>query len=139
MHEVYVTLGITGGLVLAVIFKARPRDFGWVALAAALSFGGSRAGSALFGPEVGVCTGAFLLGAGANLVARWLDRPAGVLLVPGLMLIVPGSVGFGSVSSFLSNNVVTGVETAFHAAMIAVSLVMGLLLANAVVPPRRAL
>ena len=59
--------------------------------------------------------------------------------VPGLMLIVPGSVGFGSVASFLNSNVFTGVEAAFRMSMIVVSLVTGLLLANAVVQPKNEL
>jgi uncharacterized membrane protein YjjP (DUF1212 family) len=130
---------VVSPFVLAVIFKARPRDIGWIALAATVSFGGARVGTGLLGPQFGVCIGALLLGVSSNLYARWLDRPAGVQLVPGLMLIVPGSIGFGSVQSFLSNNVVTGVDAAFRAVMIAVALVMGLLLANAVVPPRRVL
>ncbi len=121
---------------LAVIFKARPREFALVALGAVLSFGGARAGSLLFGPQLGVSLGAFLLGVGSNLSARWNDRPSAVHTVPGLMLIVPGSVGFGSISSFLSENVVTGVEAAFRMSIIAVALVTGLLLANAVVRPR---
>lgn len=125
--------------IFAVIFKARPRDIGWVALGAASSFGGARAGALLLGPQFGVCVGALLLGAVSNLCSRWLDRPSAVQTVPGLMLIVPGSVGFGSIQSFLSANVVTGVEAAFRMSMIAVALVTGLLLANAVVPPRRAL
>jgi uncharacterized membrane protein YjjP (DUF1212 family) len=125
--------------VLAVIFKARPRDVGWVALGAACSFGGARLGTHLLGPQFGVCVGALLLGVGSNLAARWLDRPSAVLTVPGLMLIVPGSIGFGSIQSFLNENVLTGVEAAFRMSMIVVSLVTGLLLANAIVPPRRAL
>jgi uncharacterized membrane protein YjjP (DUF1212 family) len=133
-----VALAVTP-FVLAVIFKARPRDVGWVAAGAACSFGGARLGTLLLGPEFGVCVGALLLGVGSNLAARWRDRPSAVLTVPGLMLIVPGSVGFGSVSSFLNENVVTGVEAGFHMSMIVVSLVTGLLLAGAIVPPRRAL
>jgi uncharacterized membrane protein YjjP (DUF1212 family) len=126
-------------LVLGVIFKARPRDFGWVALGAALAFGGARAGAHMFGAQFGVCVGAFALGIGSNLCARLLDRPSAVVTVPGLMLLVPGGVGFGSIRKFLDNDVVTGVDAAFTMAMIAVALVTGLLLANAVVPPRRAL
>lgn len=126
---------VVSPFAIMVIFKARPRDVGFVALGAALSFWGARAGAHVLGPEFGVALGAFLLGVGTNLTAWKVSRPSAIQTVPGLMLIVPGSVGFGSVSSFLSANVVTGVEAAFRMSIIVVSLVTGLLLANAVVKP----
>ena len=60
-----------------------------------------------------------------------------VPLVPGLLILVPGTVGFGSLSKFLESDVVSGVATAFKMALIAVALVTGLLLSNVVFPPRR--
>ncbi len=127
------------GLALTVLFRARPRDAGWIVAAGALAFWGARGGAVLLGPELGVAVGALLLGLAANLHARLLDRPAAVLLVPGLMLLVPGSIGFRSVSLLAQHDVVVGVETAFTAVMVAVALVAGLLLANALLPPRREL
>jgi uncharacterized membrane protein YjjP (DUF1212 family) len=126
-------------LALAVLFRARPADAGWIVAAGALAFWGARGGAWLLGPELGVAVGALFLGIAGNLHARLLDRPAAVLLVPGLMLLVPGSIGFRSVSSLAQHDVVVGVETAFTAVMVAVALVAGLLLANALVPPRRSL
>jgi hypothetical protein len=40
-------------------------------------------------------------------------------------------------ASLLERDVVTGIDTAFTMLLAAVSLVAGLLIANAVVPPRR--
>lgn len=130
---------IVTGLALTVLFRARPRDAGWIVLAGALAFWGARWGASVLGPELGVAVGALLLGLAANLHARLLDRPAAVLLVPGLMLLVPGSLGFRSVSLLAQHDIVVGIETAFTAVMVAVALVAGLLLANALLPPRRSL
>jgi uncharacterized membrane protein YjjB (DUF3815 family) len=55
------------------------------------------------------------------------------------MLLVPGGLGFSSLSAMLDKNVVSGVETAFAALMVAVALVAGLLVANVLVPARKAL
>ena len=60
-------------------------------------------------------------------------------MVPGIMLLVPGSIGFRSVTSFVEANALAGVESAFSMMLVAVGLVVGLLLANAAVMPRRAL
>jgi uncharacterized membrane protein YjjB (DUF3815 family) len=60
-------------------------------------------------------------------------------MVPGILFLVPGSVGFRSFASLLESDVVSGVETAFRMALVAIALVAGLLVANVVVPPRKAL
>ena len=56
--------------------------------------------------------------------------------LPGILLLVPGSIGFWSLAALLESDVVSGVETAFRMVLVAVSLVAGLLLADAIVPPR---
>ena len=81
--------------------------------------------------------GALTVGVASNLYAYALRRPASVTLVPGILLLVPGSIGFRSLSSLLDREVVTGVETAFTMVLIGAGLVAGLLLANVLVPERR--
>jgi uncharacterized membrane protein YjjB (DUF3815 family) len=93
----------------------------------------------LLGPELGVFVGAVTIGAAGNLYARLLNRPSAVTLIPGLLLLVPGSVGYGSFARFIERDVTTGLEAAFTMILIAVALVTGLLVSNVVVPPRRAL
>jgi len=126
-------------VAFAVLLKARTRDIGWIVLAGIVSFAGAREGAALLGPELGGFIGALVLGVGSNLYGRLLDRSSMVPLVPGLLILVPGTVGFGSLSKFLESDVVSGVATAFKMALIAVALVTGLLLSNLVFPPRRTL
>lgn len=72
-----------------------------------------------------------------NVYARLLRRPAAVTVVPGLLLLVPGSVGFRSFSLMLEEQTVVGLETAFTMMLVAISLAIGLLFGNVLVPPRR--
>lgn len=130
---------LAAAFAFTVLFRARPRDTGWVVLACAVGFFGGRAGAWLLGPESGAFVGALAAGAAANLYARYLRRPAAVLLVPALILLVPGSVGFVSFTHFIGHDVISGVETAFRMMFVAVALATGLLASNVVVPPRRAL
>ncbi|MGA9521469.1 MAG: threonine/serine exporter family protein [Myxococcaceae bacterium] len=123
----------------AMLFGVKRRDFAWVFLATVLGFVGARLGNMLLGPELGVFLGAFAAAAGSNLFARVLNRPAVVPLFPAIMLLVPGSVGFRGISSLMANDVVSGVQTAFTMVLMAVALVTGLLLANDIIPPKRAL
>ncbi|MCP3098073.1 threonine/serine exporter family protein [Myxococcus sp. K15C18031901] len=127
------------GLAIGVLFRARPRDWGWIAAAGTFAFTGARYGSELLGPQLGAFVGALLLGIGGNVLARLRNKPSVTVVVPGLMLLVPGSVGFRSLSSLLERDVVAGVDTAFNMLMVAVALVAGLLSANALVPPRKVL
>jgi uncharacterized membrane protein YjjB (DUF3815 family) len=128
---------VAAPLGFAVLFRAHARDAIWILLAGALGIGGSRIGSAAFGPELGAFVGALTVGVASNVYAYLLRRPASVTLVPGILLLVPGSIGFRSLSSLLDREVVTGVETAFTMVLIGAGLVAGLLLANVLVPERR--
>jgi uncharacterized membrane protein YjjP (DUF1212 family) len=134
----YAALAATP-FALAVLFRARGRDFGWIWLACIVAFAGARLGARWMGPELGMFLGALALGVASNVRARLLDVPAGVTLVPGLMLLVPGSLGFRSLSSLLARDVVSGLELAFTAVMIAAALVAGLLAANVLVRTQRSL
>lgn len=122
---------------LTVLFRAAPRRMGWIFLGCLAAFYGSRVGSLLLGPELGVFVGAFAVTAGSNLYARILRRPATTTLVPGILLLVPGSTGLGSLSSFLEQETLSGVEKAFSMLIIAAAIVAGMHAANALISPRR--
>jgi uncharacterized membrane protein YjjB (DUF3815 family) len=124
-------------LGFTVLLKAEPRDAPWVVAAGVVGFLGARAGAWLLGPELGAFVGALAVGMAGNGYARLLDRPSAVTVVPGILLLVPGSLGFRSLSSLLDQQTLLGVETAFRMTLVAISLVTGLLFANLVVPPRR--
>lgn len=126
-------------LAFAVLLRSAPRDLPLTVAAGAVAFGGARLGASLLGPELGAMLGATVIGTAANLFARLRHRPASVALVPGLLLLVPGSFGFRSFAALLEHDVVGGLEIAFRMVLVAMALVTGLLLANVLVPPRRSL
>ncbi len=125
-------------LGFTILLKAEPRDIPWIIAAGLVAYGGAYAGSNALGPELGAFVGGLLTGIGSNWYARLTNRPSQITLVPGLLLLVPGSVGMRSLASLLDKNVLVGVESAFGMVLIAVSLVAGILIAN-VVSPRRQL
>jgi uncharacterized membrane protein YjjP (DUF1212 family) len=130
---------VASALGVAVLVQARPRAFGWIISACAVGYAGSRYGTALLGPELGVLVGAFALGVLSNTYARWLGRPAQVVSVPAVLLLVPGSMGLRGMTSLLDQQTLTGIETVFAMFIVAIAIVAGLLIANAVVQPRRSL
>lgn len=129
---------VTASLGVTVLLRAAPRAFGWILLASLVAYLGTRAGSEWLGKDMGVLIGAFALGVLGNIYSRWLQRPAQVVVVPAMLLLVPGSLGFRAMSSLLGHQTLTGVETMFIMFVVAIAIVAGLLVANAVVSPRRA-
>ena len=124
---------------LQVIFSAQPRHLPWVMSSVAAATGAARLGAAALGPDVGALTGALAAGLVGNVGARWLRRPAVVGILPGLLLLVPGSLGIRALSALLAEEATVGLTTAFSTMVTAVSLVSGLFLANLLVSPRRSL
>ncbi|HKV39947.1 MAG TPA: threonine/serine exporter family protein [Blastocatellia bacterium] len=125
-------------LAFAVLLKARKHDLGWILLACMGGFAGARFGGLLLGPELGGFLGALVLGMGGNAYARLLDKTSAILLAPGMLILVPGTVGFSSLSKFLKSDAVSGVQTAFNMSVIAIALVTGLLVANVLIPQHEA-
>ena len=128
---------VVASLAFVVLLRALPEDAGWILAAGALAVWGGHLGSEALGVELGVFVGALVVGVASNFYARYRDRPATITLVPGILLLVPGSVGFRSLASLLQRQVVVGVETAFTMIITAVALAAGLLIANIVSPGRR--
>lgn len=130
---------VVGAFAFAVLLRARWAHVPQIGLAVAVAFLAERAGSGWLSPALGGGVGAFALTAASNALARLLDRPAAVTQVPGIWLLVPGSLGFRAVQALLAQDVVRGVDAAFSTALSAMALVAGTLLANAVIAPRRTL
>jgi uncharacterized membrane protein YjjP (DUF1212 family) len=123
----------------AVLFRAARRDFPLVMAAAALGYLITYFGGLYFSPEFGVFLAGLTMGALSNLYARLTNRPGALVREPGIILLVPGSVGFLSVSLIAGRDVFLGINTAISLIAILVCLVAGLLFGDLIVAPRRSL
>ncbi len=119
-----------------VLFRAAPSKLPWIALGAAVAFWSARLGARAMGPEVGAFVGALTIGAVSNALARRRGHPPALTLLPGLILLVPGSVGLRSLTMFMDGALLPGIDAAFDMMLLAVALVAGLLTANVIVDPR---
>lgn len=128
---------IVNAMALSVLFQARLKDAPIILVAAATAFLGARYGSEYLGLELGTCLGAYLVGTVGTILSRWRNIPSATPILPALLLLVPGSLGFRSLSALIAKDVVSGVEAGFTMAMIALALVTGLLLANLTIEPRK--
>ena len=126
-----------GAALLHDHLPRRFRDAPWIVLGGALGVMGGRVGAMQFGPELGAFVGSFAVALISTAYERLRKRPAAVVLVPGLLLLVPGSVGFRSITSLMERQAIAGIETAFSTALTSIALVAGLLVAGVVAPEPR--
>lgn len=126
-------------LAFSILFQARVREWPVISIVSWLGVLAARGGQDLLGAEFGPFFGALTVGLGSNCYARWFDRPAMIPLTPGTLILVPGSLGYLSLTSFLDQRTLEGIDLAFNMVLVAVALVGGFLAANAILPPKRSL
>lgn len=135
LHYIWVAI-VAAALAFAVLLKADRRDIPWIVLGACVSILASRLGSLVVGPEMAPFFGSFGVAVAGWLFATRTSRPASVVVAPGILVLVPGSIGFRSIAALMDRSVVAGIDTAMSALVTAIALVVGLLVANVVMPSR---
>lgn len=126
-------------LAFTVLFNARLKDAVWIYGACYLSLLCAQLIAANLGPEPGAFISALLIASASNYYSRTQKKPAAVMLLPGLLLLVPGSIGFKGINSLIEQDTLTGLNLSFEMFIVAVSLVAGILFANILVPSKRSL
>jgi uncharacterized membrane protein YjjP (DUF1212 family) len=130
---------LISAISFSVLFKALLRDVPLAIGAAILGYACTRVGGELYGAEFGVFIAGLIVALAANSYARLFRRPGAVIRLPGIILLVPGSVGFKSLFFVFQKDVFLGLDTAVSLLLLLVSLVAGILLASTLVPPRNSL
>jgi uncharacterized membrane protein YjjB (DUF3815 family) len=93
-------------------------------------------GKAILGAPAGVFVSALSLGVVGGGVAVPLRRSPLVFIVPGILMLVPGSAGFNSLLQLLAGQTVSGIEAGFNTFVTAMAIAYGLMV-SAVILPRR--
>lgn len=118
-----------------ILLRGTRSQAGWILLAVAIGYGGARLGRALLTPELGAFVGALLVTMAGNLFARWRRRPAAVVRTPGLLLLVPGSLGFRGLTNAVAGDFTQSVQFLFDMLLVGGALVAGMLMAGVLFPP----
>lgn len=117
-------------LGFVILFKAKLKDFLWIALACWISYFSYTISSSFLEPAFAVFLSSFILGLASNSFGKWTQRNESLLLVPGMILLVPGSLGFMSITNLIQSNITQGIETSLLMLGTSLALVFGLLFAN---------
>jgi len=132
----YVSLPVTA-FMSAVTFKTSHQDLKWATLAGIFGFLCAKLGAHYLGAELGMFFGGACVGAMSNIFARVKDCPSSLFQFPGIILLVPGSIGYRSLSFLFEKNLVSGLETAFTMITLAMALVVGIFFGNILISPRK--
>lgn len=133
-----ITLPLTA-LMSTVNFKAQKSDWKWVTFAGIFGYCCSKLGAFYLGPELGIFFGGACVGSAANIFARLQNRPSSIFQFPGIILLVPGSIGYRSISFLFERDVLGGLDTAFTMVTLVLSLVVGVFVGNTFIKPRSSL
>ncbi|MBT8074741.1 MAG: threonine/serine exporter family protein [Xanthomonadales bacterium] len=120
-----------------VLFSARRKDFHIAMLAAILSYVISRIGVAAGGLEFGVLLASMSIAVLANLYGRVFKQTGALIRVPGVILLVPGTVGYHGATALFLDGGANLSDTVMLALRLLIALVGGLLFGNTLLPPRR--
>jgi uncharacterized membrane protein YjjB (DUF3815 family) len=114
---------VVSAYAFAVLFRAHRRDYWLVMGSAMLGYIVTRWAGSKLGNDAGVFFGSMVIAAVSNVYARWANRPGALVRVPGIVLLVPGSVGFRSLTFVLERDLMLGLNTAVEVLTVLIVLV----------------
>ena len=127
---------VAAGLVFTVTLRARYRDAVVMCAATVLALGANEVGARIFGDQAAVFVAALVVGLAGGLLGLRLRRSPLVFIVPGILMLVPGSAGFNSLLQLLTDQTVSGITAGFDTFVTAMSIAYGLIVSAAVLPNR---
>jgi uncharacterized membrane protein YjjP (DUF1212 family) len=77
---------------------------------------------------------AFAVSFAGHVYHKFTDKPAMLVQVPGLLTLVPGSVGFRGLNALIEQNFLEGIRITTDMILTATALAVGTLLANGIAP-----
>jgi uncharacterized membrane protein YjjP (DUF1212 family) len=133
---IYVVAAAAAGLAFTITLRAPIRSAPLMCSAAILAILVNQAGKDLLGAAAGVFVAAFAIGLVGTVLGVVLRRSALVFIVPGVLMLVPGSAGFNSLLQLLTGQTVSGIEAGFNTFVTAMSIAYGLMVSAVVLPER---
>lgn len=131
---IQLAAAVLAAVAFTATLRARSRDAVVMAAATCLAVGANDLGERLFGDEAAVFIASVVVGVIGALVGIGLRRSTLVFVVPGVLMLVPGSAGFNSVLQLLADQTVSGITAAFDTFVTAMSIAYGLMVATVLVP-----
>jgi len=128
-----------GSISFTIIFNARSKDFIWIFFSGFVAIIVMKLSGLGLPSELALFFAGLAVGVASNSFARIFNRPAMLPLLPGIIFLVPGSIGFKGLNLIFQTHYVQGLGNGFKMLIVAMTIVAGLFFANVFVNPRRSL
>ena len=125
------------GLGIALALHARYRDVGWIVASCTATVALGHWLPALGITQASPFATAFAIGVAASFGARALRIPQSVVLVPALLVLVPGSLSYESLLYVFQADATDAVSLAVRALLASILIVAGFLTSQVLSPPAR--
>jgi uncharacterized membrane protein YjjP (DUF1212 family) len=132
----HVLGALAAGLAFTVTLRAPSRTAPVMCASTVLAILTNAAGRELLGAPAGVFVAALAIGVAGGVLAAPLRLSPLVFIVPGVLILVPGSAGFNSLVQLLAGQTVSGIDAGFNTFVTAMSIAYGLMVATVVLPRR---
>ena len=124
------------GVGMYLFMSIRNKDLPWVILILYIAFFGQQAGNYLIGGFFGAFSGSLLMAISGTIIERRDHKtPSFVSIMPAFWILVPGSLGFMSLATFISQSYIAAITDAVMVAMTIVAISLGLLLGAVITEP----
>lgn len=127
LWHILTFFGVAGSF--NVLLNANLRQWPGMTFASAVGLLISEFGASL-DPNLITMLCALTVGLLGTALARYLNQNALTIILSGILMLVPGSVGLRGVTALLQQNTVSGVQFGFSMLLIALSIAIGLLVAR---------
>ncbi len=119
-----------------LFMSIRNKDMPWVILILYIAFFGQQIGNHFVGGFFGAFSGLLLMAISGTLIERRDHKtPSFVSIMPAFWILVPGSLGFISLATFVNQNYFAAITDATVVAMTIVAISLGLLLGAVITEP----
>ena len=125
-------------LGLVFVFQVRQPDLGWVILAGGFAYVGMVIGGQ-FGNWQGSFLGALLLGLYASFFALRLHRPGSVVMLPGIMILVPGVAAYFGLNTLQTSGIIGALPAVWGVLVQIAAIIGGLYIAASILPQKAGL
>ncbi len=133
---VQLLAAVAAGFAFSLTLRARSRDALFMCCATVLALGANELATAVFGSEAAVFVATLTVGVAGGLAGWLLRRSPLVFIVPGVLMLVPGSAGFNSIVQLFNDQAVSGINAGFDTFLTAMSIAYGLMVSTVVLPRR---
>jgi uncharacterized membrane protein YjjP (DUF1212 family) len=125
------------GLCLA--FQTSRRDLPWAVLVCSVAYLGVMAGNSILDGNLGNLVGTIIAVVIANLWARRTGRPSSIVLIPAIVMLVSGSIGFRGLASMAGGELLVGAQQFLQMFVVAMTIFVGILVGYTIIRPESGL